>query len=803
MKKQLIVKWVYAAFLTLGLGLIASGCNSEDDKKTTSEPTSNLGKQTVHADGNISYVDHTDDERMAVAHQGLAEYHTGTGYGNTLFDSADKKCQHCHNQLYDTWKSSMHAKSWSDPVFQSKYQDYLRVQLSKIGTVSSSTYSMKTVTGVDPVGDSSTSDTRVAGGSSKVCLKCHAPGAYYAGDFKITVTKVTSDASLLNATNTTLKAALDANQSNLAGTTGYTQLSATQVAAVATDGNLYTARFHIGHAANREGINCAACHSIETVRMMGLEGTEGVRDGGMYTLKSAIKYGPIGAERFAAGTTLDYNVSASDPEMNGFFSLVGPDMFGNIEATPQTAAGLNDTNLKSADGRFTFRSVEINGTGGDTHYTGGPFYGPYGITGTNNSNDDDDSDRLGTSLGKEVFQAKDNHFSKHAKALCLSCHQRSAGAQDPAASGNQMELCATWSATTGGTDNNWQDTASSPKCTKCHMPRLSDKTVLHKWARPDQLFPREELLTGYFDPEDGDNYGEGHNPILGKWMNDHGFAGGNKLGASNYINKIKSGFEADLTTSVSGTTLEVNTSLQNLTAHMFPGAHPMRRMATRLIVTDSTGAMVNYSAAIGNSTFNNIVNTVVPSNADDTINTTGTGKGSVAVEYENGRQILVSGLQADLDGSAVQGQEFNTTTVTITGADSTVGSQYTEAGVTKGTVKAAAIISDSDTSTFTRLYGRETAKTYSGSYVVRPGFDSNTVVFDNRLTPNEAEHYKVTYSGLTSGTYTVTYKVYYLHKGANGTFPTGTDGWLDDALNAEKKLFIQEVFSESATVTIP
>ena len=53
--------------------------------------TNNLGKQTVHADGNISYVDHTDDERMAVAHQGLAEYHTGTGYGNTLFDSADKK----------------------------------------------------------------------------------------------------------------------------------------------------------------------------------------------------------------------------------------------------------------------------------------------------------------------------------------------------------------------------------------------------------------------------------------------------------------------------------------------------------------------------------------------------------------------------------------------------------------------------------------------------------------------------------------------------------------------------------------
>ena len=66
----------------------------------------------------------------------------GTGYEHTLFDSADNKCQHCHNDLYDTWKTSMHAKSWKDPIFQSKYQDFLRLQASKIGaTGPTGTYS--------------------------------------------------------------------------------------------------------------------------------------------------------------------------------------------------------------------------------------------------------------------------------------------------------------------------------------------------------------------------------------------------------------------------------------------------------------------------------------------------------------------------------------------------------------------------------------------------------------------------------------------------------------------------------------
>ncbi|MDX2487936.1 MAG: multiheme c-type cytochrome, partial [Gammaproteobacteria bacterium] len=74
-----------------------------------------------------------DDGRTDLTGPGDAEVEANTGYQHTLFDSADQKCQHCHNDLYDTWKTSMHAKSWVDPIFMSKYQDFLRLQASKIG----------------------------------------------------------------------------------------------------------------------------------------------------------------------------------------------------------------------------------------------------------------------------------------------------------------------------------------------------------------------------------------------------------------------------------------------------------------------------------------------------------------------------------------------------------------------------------------------------------------------------------------------------------------------------------------------
>ncbi|MGB5439728.1 MAG: multiheme c-type cytochrome, partial [Gammaproteobacteria bacterium] len=93
----------------------------------------------------------------------------GTGYTHTVFDSAEKKCQNCHNDLYDTWKKSMHAQSWVDPLFQVKYQDFLRLQVSKIGaTGPTGTYKESTLQK-----------------SSQVCIKCHAPNAYYSGDYEV------------------------------------------------------------------------------------------------------------------------------------------------------------------------------------------------------------------------------------------------------------------------------------------------------------------------------------------------------------------------------------------------------------------------------------------------------------------------------------------------------------------------------------------------------------------------------------------------------------------------------------------
>ncbi|KIM10919.1 MAG: hypothetical protein KU37_07300 [Sulfuricurvum sp. PC08-66] len=753
--------------------------------------------------------------RTTLAHAGLAEYHTGTGYGKTLFDSAKNKCQNCHNDLYDTWKNSMHAKSWTEGIFQTKYKEYLRIQLSNIGRTSTSTYTMTTITGAAITdGNMSSSTTRTAGGSGKVCVKCHAPGAFYAGDFNITVTKVGTSADYSSKSASELQTYISGLESGGTTTTGVIK-----VAAVAKDTNVYTVSYHVGHEANREGINCATCHSIESIRLMGVDGATdkagtqiGVRDGGKYTLKNAITYGPIGAERYAAGTEFSYDSNASNPHMNSFFSLVGPEMYTDLNGTPHDATGFAAVSSKMAkgDGRFTYRSVDINGTNGKTYYTGGPFYGPYGITGTNNSNSGDDSNRSALSLGKDVFAAKDNHFSKHAKALCLSCHQRSAGAQDTASNikadgtvgddnttENQMELCSTWNAMSDDVDNNYLDTGSSPKCTKCHMPRLSDKTVLHQWNKPNKLFPRSELLTGYFDPEDGDNYGEGHNPVKGKWMNDHGFIGGNRLSGTNFLNKIKSGFDADVNASISGNTLTVSTSLLNKTAHMFPGAHPMRRVLTRVIVTDSTGAMVEYnSTATGSSSFENIVNTVVPSIDGDKINTSGTGKGSVGVDYDNTRKIQISGLATDLNNTTVTGQKFANTTVSIYAADVISKIQNIASGENNASVTNAVITTDSNASTFTRIYGRETGKSFNGVFVVRPGFDSSTVPAgkDNRLLPNEKESYTINYDVTNKTGVTVTYKVYYMLTGANGTFPTGTDGWYNGDTTTQR---IEEVFSKT------
>ena len=221
---------------------------------------------------------------------GEAEVIAGTGYQHTLFDSADNKCQHCHNDLYDTWKTSMHAKSWKDPIFQSKYQDFLRLQASKIGAVRPEWVPTRK------------ERFRKAG---QVCIKCHAPTAFYSADYKITLTEV-GDQNL----NPNAYEEAKALQTNLAP--AYNPANEATVVSMARTGKVYTVSYHIGNAHNREGINCAFCHSVETVRM--LNDVDG--DLGQYTLKGPIKMGPIGPVVRNPGDTLLYSPDASDPDMN-------------------------------------------------------------------------------------------------------------------------------------------------------------------------------------------------------------------------------------------------------------------------------------------------------------------------------------------------------------------------------------------------------------------------------------------------------------------------------------------------------
>jgi hypothetical protein len=107
---------------------------------------------------------------------------------------------------------------------------------------------------------------------------------------------------------------------------------------------------------------------------------------------------------------------------------------------------------------------------------------------------------------------------------------------------------------------------------------------------------------------------------------------------------------------------------------------------------------------------------------------------------------------------------------------------------------------------FTRIYGRETGKRApdgSDRHVVRPGFDSD-IASDNRLKPNEREHYAVTYD-TRDAVYPLTarYEAYYLKKGGNGKFGplTEKDGFLVD--NPPKKAAIYKVYSQTETIAAP
>lgn len=790
MRKSLIS--VLGSVLLIGL---LSGCNNSDNpvvvvEEEVAEPApGELGYQTELPDGSVDYVDYTGEKRNAVATTAEAEYHTGTGYGNTLFDSADKKCQNCHNELYDTWKSSMHGKSWTDPIFQSKFQDFLRTHINKIGEDKSA------------AGGIEYTETKFKG-VAQTCIKCHAPGAYYAGDFKATI-EVLSE----NADTAALDAAKANEQSNLAPAYDPTQLAAV-VAVSHTTGKLYKATYQIGHAANTEGINCAFCHSIETPRLMKADGM----DSGTYTLKDAIRVGPHGPVKADAGSELTYNVNATDPDMNKFFRLWGPEKYADYAHTPKGGdAGTFDED-KAKDGRYTMHSIDLNGTAGDgkVHFTGGPYYGPFGVSGKSNENSDDTTDRKAL-INPHFDKDSNNHFSESGKGLCLSCHQRSAGAAVPAGeagAGNFMELCSTQIAVSTGDDTASNDTLSSPKCQKCHMERI-EGDLLHQWARPDLDFDAAtfKAAVGYdLTPELDKDVStsvlpNGEAPERDGWFNSHAFLGASKTGhKTSAAAKIKSGFEGNISTNIAGDTLTVTTTFTNKTAHMFPGAHPMRRVLSRVIVTDDSGAILTVASSSGISTFTDIENNVQPLQGKVLHASTAA---PVSVNENGSAALSFPGKVADLNG-AVGSQKFDGTSVTIPGTDYTLSNQTVSNGTTTGTVSNAAIVTSTDMSNFTRVYGHETGKKYDIDsnattpkvFVVRPGFDSNMVASDNRLSPNETETYTLTYDISGKIGVSATYKIYYMQKGANGKFIVDpATGFLDQAASDAKKLLVTEVGS--------
>jgi len=730
--------------------------------------------------GTIDYTDYLGNTRTAAATPGAAEYHTGKGYGKTLFDSADNKCQNCHNELYDTWKSSMHGKSWTDPIFQTKMQDFFRTHINKIGEVKDIEYTETMVTKV-----------------AQTCIKCHAPGAYYGGDFKAELETLKA-----GATTADLLAAQANDQTNSMATEGvFDTTKPTSVVAVShTNGNLYRLTYQIGHKANQEGINCAFCHSIETPRLMKAAATaSGGLDGGSYLLVKDIRVSAHGPIKAAAGTTLTHSDDASNPDMNKFFRLWGPEKYADYAHTPKDTTAFDIG--KVADGRYTMHSTDLNGTDGKVHFTGGPFYGPYGVTGKTNENSTDETNRTAL-INPHFDKDNNNHFGESGKGLCLSCHQRSAGAAVPSGeegAGQFMELCSTQMAVTTGTDTASNDSLSSPKCQKCHMERI-EGTLLHRWANPKTLWTKavNPGLTSHFDPEDPDNLGD-ENPVVGKWLNSHAFLGASKTGHKTSVTaKIKSGFSASLTQSVTqtaaGDILTVDTTFMNKTAHMFPGAHPMRRALTRVIVKDQNGDTIALTGSTGNSSFSDITNTVTPLSgkvldATQPATVTVADGGSAALDFP--------GKVADLSGAAVSSQKFSGEKLIITGTDTTITSQtVSSSGLTEGNVTNAAIVDSSDLSNFTRIYGHETGKKYGGVFVVRPGFDSNMVESDTRLSPNETETYTLTYDITGTTAVTVEYRVYYMQKGANGKFIVDpATGFLDQAASDAKKLLVTEVYS--------
>ena len=476
---------------------------------------------------------------------------------------------------------------------------------------------------------------------------------------------------------------------------------------------------------------------------------------------------------------------------------------------------------------------------GSRYFTGGPFYGPFGVTGLSNSRDDDESQR--DLLVKAGFQdavdaehgdkfTSKHQFAAYGKALCLSCHQRSSLMLNPESGGDPalqeagvdqfLELCSTWTAMSDGIGDNYQDTATAPKCQRCHMEPLvktngHDAVVLHKWDDYPNLFTLADnsSLTEHFDPDSGVG------PVAEGYLNNHAFMGANTKDFGTV--KIKSGFMARMSAEADDDVLVVKTMLQNKTAHMFPGAHPMRRVLTRLVVTDADGNKLPFESAVGKSRFRSVKNKVAVLDGNKIM----PGYKKVDIKYNKHRDIVIQGQTANLArrGEPVNSQFMDTSEVSWTSPDATVfdcadptktnrAPPSDVAGVWKfagcTTVKKITDIAGA-ANHFTRIYGRETGKLNpAGIHVVRPGFDS-IIATDNRLEPNEKEKYIISFdTSAVTWPVTAKYVVYYLRKGGSGKFPTGPDGFFetskvatDPALAAKKKkLQIFNVYEKEVVI---
>ena len=478
--------------------------------------------------------------------------------------------------------------------------------------------------------------------------------------------------------------------------------------------------------------------------------------------------------------------------MNSFFRFAAAEIYADYGKTPKLQADFDKN--KTADGRHTMKSI-VKG-----QHTGGPYYGPFGITGLSNHNAADTVDR-GALIKSSFVDAGENHqFGEQSKGLCLSCHQCALGRKDtdPANPSHFNTGCAIWQANSNfdnAASNN--DVVKSPKCARCHMEKVANKTVLHKWNKPDELFNAADGVTSHFDPEGTKG------PVPEGYLNNHAFMA---TMVNNYgTGKLKSAVGSTLSAKREADKIIVDASLLNKTGHFFPGTMPMRRGLMRIVVTDSTGKKLPMVQATGNSTFEDFSHKIATL-PGETIHGNDTITRVAPTE-----PVKFSGQTPDLNGGAVSSQKFgsekrNFVSVSPAGfppplGGSTPTQQPSGLWRYQGDIKVRTIVDNTAaTDNFTRIYGYQIIAEKAGEKLIRPGIDSTGVVATS-LSPNERESYTVEFdaTGVT-GDVSVTYKAYYMRKGANTQFPTAPDGFLNAEAAKEGKLLISELFEKTATV---